>query len=134
MCVKPVRIVKNEYYKERKWYHDSDKYDIDMLAPCGLCEDCRLVRAKDWVVRNYFEMQSHSQVLFVTLTYDNEHVPEWLHRRDVQLWLKRLRKQTEQFIRTYYIGEYGTKFGRPHYHAKNEATMTDTTSQHHLSI
>jgi len=57
---------------------------------------------------------------FITLTYDDEHLP-WansLNVRDFQLFLKRLRKKySHQKIRFYHCGEYGERHGRPHYHA-----------------
>lgn len=65
----------------------------------------------------------------MTLTYDEDHVPykyskdllgnEWctpsLCKRDVQLFLKRLRKKFGEF-RYFMCGEYGTHTLRPHYH------------------
>lgn len=57
---------------------------------------------------------------FVTLTYDEEHLPadRSLHYRDFQLFLKRLRKKFgHQTIRFYMCGEYGEKKERPHFHA-----------------
>ncbi|UDN67885.1 replication initiator protein [robinz microvirus RP_171] len=63
-------------------------------------------------------MEVSSSAFFFTLTYDNEHLPsgEELSKRDIQLFIKRLRKRN-QGIRYFAIGEYGTEFGRPHYHA-----------------
>jgi hypothetical protein len=61
--------------------------------------------------------------IFITLTYDNEHLPEHgtLIKKDFQDFMKRLRKKKRanqaQPIRYYQCGEYGEKFGRPHYHA-----------------
>lgn len=54
---------------------------------------------------------------FVTLTYDNKHLPPdgSLNYKHFQDFLKRLRKQ--QKIRFYMCGEYGENMGRPHYHA-----------------
>lgn len=52
-----------------------------------------------------------------TLTYDDEHLPanKDLQHRDVQLYLKRLRKKGYKF-RYYGCGEYGETTKRPHYH------------------
>ena len=57
---------------------------------------------------------------FVTLTYDDAHLPDdvGLHKRDLQLFLKRLRRDIEpRRIKYYACGEYGDQYGRPHYHA-----------------
>lgn len=58
---------------------------------------------------------------FVTLTYDDENIPigsaPSLHKRDLQLFLKKLRKKNSSKLRFYAVGEYGSKTLRPHYHA-----------------
>ena len=62
----------------------------------------------------------HPHSAFVTLTYDDEHLPSdgMLAKRDVQLYLKRLRKSLEpRKFRYYLCGEYGPQTHRPHYHA-----------------
>lgn len=65
------------------------------------------------------EAMAHGDSVFVTLTYDQEHLPEDLcvSKREAQLFLKRLRKHLGRSIRYYLVGEYGTQSGRPHYHA-----------------
>lgn len=59
-----------------------------------------------------------NQNCFITLTYNDENLPEHasLKKRDFQLFLKRLRRQIGPF-RFFSCGEYGSNFGRPHYHA-----------------
>lgn len=68
---------------------------------------------------------------FVTLTYDDLHVPvefddEGLpffyktSKRDVQLWFKRMRKLYNKFfgrVRYFIVSEFGENSLRPHYHA-----------------
>lgn len=53
----------------------------------------------------------------VTLTFDDDHLPypPTLDVRDWQLFAKRVRKRLGPF-RYYHCGEYGEKYGRPHYH------------------
>ena len=55
---------------------------------------------------------------FLTLTYDDQNLPENenLRLRDWQLFAKRWRKNHGKF-RYYAVGEYGGQTGRPHYHA-----------------
>lgn len=57
---------------------------------------------------------------FVTLTYDDEHLPQGgtLIPEHYQSWLKRLRvKVAPSRFRFYLVGEYGDDSFRPHYHA-----------------
>ena len=63
-------------------------------------------------------MEVSSSAFFLTLTYDNEHLPPGaeLSKRDLQLFIKRLRKRNPG-IRYFAVGEYGSQKGRPHYHA-----------------
>ena len=66
------------------------------------------------------EASLHKEKSYITLTYNNENLPQYgsLVRRDYQLFMKRLRKHYEpKTIRFYQCGEYGEKLGRPHYHA-----------------
>lgn len=55
---------------------------------------------------------------FVTLTYQDKHLPELgsLDLGAYQRFMKRLRKATTPGLRFFGCGEYGEKFGRPHYH------------------
>lgn len=93
--------------------------DLRVTVACGRCIGCRIDRARDWQVRLLHETQFHTSSLFVTLTYDSEHLPESgsLEPRDVQLFIKRLRKaRTGERIRYFVCGEYGDELSRPHYH------------------
>lgn len=60
----------------------------------------------------------HERNSFVTLTYDNEHLPPdgGLRVEDWQRFAKRLRKARGAF-RFFHCGEYGEENRRPHYHA-----------------
>jgi len=61
----------------------------------------------------------HPRNTFVTLTYDDEHLPDdySVSIRTFQLFMKRLRKTLGQKVRFYACGEYGPQTLRPHYHA-----------------
>ena len=62
----------------------------------------------------------HEFNCFITLTYDDEHLPTGgtLVRRDLVLFWKKLRRELHPLtIRYFACGEYGEKLGRPHYHA-----------------
>lgn len=86
--------------------------------PCGRCVGCRLERSRKWAMRCMHESQLHQHSSYLTLTYDDEHLPEdgSLNYRHFQLFMKRLRKEYGK-LRFYMCGEYGEKNLRPHYHA-----------------
>ena len=97
-------------------------YENDIAVPCGNCPACKLRRVSDWCIRLAEEDKVSSSAFFVTLTYDTNHVPispkgyMTLNKRDVQLWMKRLRKKSNNKLRYYLAGEYGEQKYRPHYH------------------
>ena len=64
------------------------------------------------------EAQMHERNCFLTLTYDQEHLPKGgsLDLRHWQLFAKALRNAVGPF-RFFQCGEYGERSGRPHYHA-----------------
>lgn len=87
--------------------------------PCGQCVGCRLDYSLDWATRCLFEAQTHKKNCFVTLTYDNKNLP-LNGQLDVRVWqdfIRELRRRHNGPIRYFHAGEYGSRFGRPHYHA-----------------
>jgi len=46
------------------------------LVPCGQCIGCRLSMSRMWAIRIMCEAQMHVDKSYVTLTYDNDHLPE----------------------------------------------------------
>lgn len=91
-----------------------------IIVPCGRCINCRIAHSREWAVRLMMETEQHPCSLYVTLTYDNEHLPEGytLDPDELQRFWKRLRKRLgNQKIKYFACGEYGERFGRPHYHA-----------------
>lgn len=116
-----------------------------MLIPCGQCIQCRIRQREDWATRIELEAKQWKpdEVWFITLTYDEEHVPglilgtgeivrkaqyTWkpgkerpesvqsLWYPDIQNFLKRLRKAYRGKLRYFIAGEYGEQTARPHYH------------------
>lgn len=90
-----------------------------LTVPCGKCIGCRLARAREWSLRCMHEASMYDASSFVTLTYDDAHLPVdfGLHYRDFQLFMHRLRKRLAGAGRFLMCGEYGEQFGRPHFHA-----------------
>lgn len=94
-----------------------------VVVPCGRCIICRKNKAAEWAARISHEMEYHAEKCFITLTYSDDNIPKnendimTLNKRDVQLFMKRLRKNTEKKIKYFVCGEYGENTSRPHYHA-----------------
>lgn len=109
-------------YRARDGGFQTDRRDAtgQMQVPCGGCLGCRLERSRQWAVRIMHEATLHGENSFITLTYDNEHIPE-LHSLDKSafpLFAKRLRHSHKgKRIRYFHCGEYGDEDSRPHYHA-----------------
>lgn len=91
---------------------------VPIMIPCGECIGCRMQERKQWAVRCLHEKRLHRQSAFVTLTYDDDHLPRGgsLSLRDLQLFMKRLRKARPIGLRFFACGEYGDTTRRPHYH------------------
>ncbi len=101
-------------------FKETDEHDRQVSLPCGQCIGCRLERSRQWAMRCVHEAQLHKNNCFITLTYDNENLPEngSLVKEDFQKFIKRFRKSIAPAkLRYYMAGEYGTNFGRPHFHA-----------------
>lgn len=94
--------------------------DQKVQVPCGQCIGCRLERSRQWAMRCMHEASLYEDNCFITLTYNNDHLPKdgSLHKEHFQKFMKRLRKKHQnKTIRFYHCGEYGEKYRRPHYHA-----------------
>lgn len=93
--------------------------DLPVTLPCGRCIGCRLEYSRKWAVRLMHESMCHDDNHYLTLTYDDEHLPPdfSLQLEDFQLFMKRLRKKHGTKIRYFHCGEYGDENNRPHYHA-----------------
>lgn len=103
-----------------------------VTIPCGKCVGCRLEYSRQWANRLMLELKYHTDAWFVTLTYDDLHVPKsyycnpdtgeafeslTLCKRDFQLFMKSLRKEfPDRQLRYYAAGEYGDHTMRPHFH------------------
>mgnify|MGYP000359182587 CR=1 FL=1 len=94
--------------------------DLKVQVPCGQCIGCRLDRSLAWATRCVHEASLYDDNCFLTLTYDDEHLPVdgSLVPSHFTDFMKRLRRRLEpRKVRYYMCGEYGDENGRPHYHA-----------------
>ena len=94
---------------------DGESHRRSLVIPCGRCMECRLRKKREWALRCEHEASLHDENCWFTLTYDDAHLPDRnsLRRRDLQLFLKRLRKVMKPF-RFFGCGEYGDDSNRPH--------------------
>lgn len=91
-------------------------------VPCGKCAFCLMNKRSQWMFRIHYEMKAQTNPgWFITLTYEQKYVKRAadgrlsLRFRDVQLFLKKLRK-AKYNAKYICVGEYGTETHRPHYH------------------
>lgn len=98
--------------------HSGSHSGVKVRVPCGRCDGCRLEKSRQWAMRILHEKRLHKENCFVTLTYDDKHLPPFgdLVKRDLSLFMKRLRNEYGSGIRFYGCGEYGDRNKRPHYH------------------
>lgn len=121
-------------------YITTDKYGNLVPVPCGHCFQCLQQWSRDWRFRLRQEKIHCAATLFLTLTYNDEHVPvkynddagEWqsyVEKKELQNYFKRLRKNCPGLkFRYFAIGEYGGDYNRAHYHVvfffQNTAGLT----------
>ncbi len=102
----PFQILRKNKFGQLRW------------TPCGQCKACRLNKAKEWSIRIMNETHYHESNCFLTITYDDEHLPSSgsISKRALKLFIMRVRKALAAPFRYYASGEYGEKSNRPHYH------------------
>lgn len=104
---------------------------------CGRCLECKIKESKQWAQRSVAESEMHVDNWFITLTYNDEHLPPSVptfsrHNYEFGFWFPLLYEDFEGFkkrllehmryhfdvdgIRFLMCGEYGPKTGRPHFH------------------
>ena len=86
--------------------------------PCRKCLPCRLNQAREKGIRSFHESQMHEDSIFLTLTYDEQHLesPKLIYKH-WQDFAKKLRHECpEKKIPMMVTGEYGELNKRPHWH------------------
>ena len=125
-CPTPISI------KDKSDANPKGKASKRIQVPCGRCGNCRRARRNQWAFRLKQELKDSENAYFITLTYSDETLPEFINydsgevqsnlvKEDLQKFIKRLRekqyRQTkERKFRYYAVGEYGTQTDRAHYH------------------
>lgn len=119
-CYFPLTAWRSRDLNETRMVFSSEKGlpGTRVQLPCGQCIGCRLDRARKWAVRCMHEKSMHKENCFLTLTYSDDNIPPngSLNKRDVVLFLKRLRRKYGSGIRFFQCGEYGERLMRPHHH------------------
>lgn len=119
-CVNKDTI--DDYYA---YNFNGDVLPLYIEVSCGKCEACVMQKRNQLKSRMILEQYSHGDTppLFLTLTYAPQYLPEdGVSVRDVQLFLKNLRAFIDYHYHSSFkfryvcFSEYGSKFGRPHYH------------------
>lgn len=122
-------------YSKNTWLDKREEIQI----PCGQCLGCRLEYSRQWAIRCQHEMKFHKENCFITITYDDDHLPrKGVNKKHIQDFIKRLRyylSNDENFqkrlklyhgrdptfkpevnLRYFGCSEYGDQTYRPHYH------------------
>jgi hypothetical protein len=107
----------------------ADKSQVGIQFECRKCLPCRLNIAREKAIRVTHEAKMHKDNIFLTLTYDEEHLKSpKLQYLDFQLFMKSLREKITRnvhdkemrdklYIPYMVTGEYGEENKRPHWHA-----------------
>lgn len=117
-CYNPLRGYRDLQGKIKFRYGEHALQKDKITVPCGQCIGCRLETSRQWAVRCLHEASLHETNSFITMTYDDEHLPHdgTLVVGHWQNFAKKWRREIGPF-RFFHCGEYGDQFGRPHYHA-----------------
>lgn len=131
-CSDPEKIdyIINHNYLVKDGVH----IPIFISCDCRRCSDCLNSKRQEYECRALFEACDHPYMFFFTLTYDDDHLPNFgLFPRHVSSFIKRFRENLAYsyskrfnvsledarditFFRCLYVGEYGKRTQRPHYH------------------
>lgn len=147
-CCKPVEIYWNVKTHKHQFKYDNNCTNKPIYVDCNKCESCQLKYIAQLGTRARHELLYHTKAMFITLTVNNSNLDKVfpnnsLDHKEFQKFMKRLRiwlqrkeykDRLEELPKVSYImcGEYGEKFGRPHYHAVIFGYEFDDLKQHHV--
>lgn len=87
-----------------------------VALPCGKCLPCKLNYARNWAQRCVLEASCYAHNWFLTLTYDDDHLPSNPTNKEMSDFMKALRNKLGNGIRFFGCGEFGTHTKRFHMH------------------
>lgn len=126
-CIRPIKAgfdqLGNITYSSKKITNELAPFQF----PCRKCLPCRLAIGREKGIRAWHESQMHENSIFLTLTYDKEHLksPRLIYP-EFQQFMKSLLEKVNRDIKIpenrikipYMVtGEYGEINKRPHWHA-----------------
>lgn len=127
-CEHPVRIKNPRYhhlskqevseYCEKHYFKYSRPPDYYIDVGCGKCHSCQVKRLAGFRMRLQYELEKYPNSLFITLSFNDLALEEYKdnYNRAVSQFLDALRKEYGHSIRHFFVCEFGTLHGRPHYH------------------
>ena len=129
-CPIPIRIINPRYKKiaslsaiDISQFEGRDDYYLDV--PCGVCYHCRKSYKSQWNIRlqhhfKYLTSSQRNNSYFVTLTFDDDHMPSSTNKETVapivRRFLERIRKHCKKSVTHWIVSEYGDTTGRFHLH------------------
>ena len=119
MCTSPILISK---FKNKRKYRFLRDDQIELVrVPCGKCEECQKRMRMLWTFRINEELKYSFMSSFVTLTYDEEHVPENFelvsdHVKKLFKGIRNAFRDKKDWFKYLCVGEHGDSFGRCHWH------------------
>ncbi len=92
--------------------------DYYMDVGCGKCHSCQVKRLAGFRMRLQYELERYPNSLFITLSFTDESLEEYKDNYNLAVcqFLDALRKEYGKSIRHFFVCEFGTLNGRPHYH------------------
>lgn len=92
-------------------------------VPCRKCTFCVRKKQNEWALRIEHESMQHETSLFVTATYDNDHLPvtqaQLVEDKDrwLDTWRHYSKREYGRGIRYFVVAEHGDRTHRVHFHA-----------------
>lgn len=85
---------------------------------CGKCRACKLRKVNEKMIISIFAANEYkTKGQFLTLTFNDEHLPDGLDHSIIAAFMKRLRRlDGTPDVKAFIAGEYGEKSGREHWH------------------
>lgn len=100
---------------------------LPLALPCGSCVGCRLERARQWAMRCMDESSLYRDNSFITLTFNDQHLPanRSLDLSIFQKFMKRLRKEVEPLrLRFFTVGSTARSLAGPTTTLSSSATVS----------